>query len=86
MINSDRLNFRHGMCLEANDDFLTQFLGKPWTVLGRAASLYTDPFIMLSGLLTTYSFVGRLKRNGALDIKNEYLSRMLRYRCAKFSN
>lgn len=64
-----------------NDNFSTQFLGKPWTVLGRAASLYTDPFIMLSGLLTTYSFVGRLKRTGALDIKNEYLSRLLRYVC-----
>jgi len=63
------------------NNFSTQFLGKPWTVIGRAASLYTDPFIMLSGLLTTYSFVGRLKRTGALEIKNEYLSRLLRYWC-----
>lgn len=73
-------------CLKMNDNFLTQFLGKPWTVIGRAASLYTDPFIMLSGLLTTYSFVGRLRRTGALDIKNEYLSRLLRYGCVSRSN
>ncbi|XP_070515627.1 nose resistant to fluoxetine protein 6 isoform X2 [Cardiocondyla obscurior] len=61
-----------------NRTYMGEFLGKPWTVIGRAASLYTDPFIMLSGLLTTYSFVGRLKRTGALDVKNEYLSRLLR--------
>ncbi|XP_046734694.1 O-acyltransferase like protein-like isoform X1 [Diprion similis] len=57
---------------------MAEYLGKPWTVIGRAASLYTDPFIMLSGLLTTYSFVGRLNRTGTLDIKREYLSRILR--------
>lgn len=61
-----------------NRTYMGEHLGKPWTVIGRAASLYTDPFIMLSGLLTTYSFVGRLKKNGNLDIKNEYLSRLLR--------
>ncbi|XP_012055335.1 PREDICTED: uncharacterized protein LOC105618403 [Atta cephalotes] len=61
-----------------NRTYMSEFLGKPWTVFGRAASLYTDPFIMLSGLLTTYLFVGKLKRSGTLDIKNEYLSRLLR--------
>ncbi|XP_053985527.1 nose resistant to fluoxetine protein 6-like [Hylaeus anthracinus] len=57
---------------------MTEFLGKPWTVIGRAASLYTDPFIMLSGLLTSYSFVGKLKRTGNLNIRDEYLSRLIR--------
>ncbi|CAL1674854.1 unnamed protein product [Lasius platythorax] len=61
-----------------NRTYMSEFLGKSWTVIGRAASLYTDPFIMLSGLLTTYSFVGKLNRTGTLDIKNEYLSRLLR--------
>lgn len=59
--------------------FSMQFLGKPWTVIGRAASLYTDPFIMLSGMLTAYSFVGKLNKTGNLNIKSEYLSRLLRY-------
>ncbi|XP_012283860.1 nose resistant to fluoxetine protein 6 [Orussus abietinus] len=61
-----------------NRTAMTEYLGKPWTVIGRAASLYTDPFIMLSGLLTTYSFVGRLEKTGKLDVKQEYLSRLLR--------
>lgn len=61
--------------------FLFQYLGQPWTVVGRAASLYTDPFIMLSGLLTSYSFLGKLKRTGKLNVKDEYLSRLIR--CGK---
>ncbi|XP_066603638.1 nose resistant to fluoxetine protein 6 [Prorops nasuta] len=61
-----------------NRTSMTEYLGKPWTVIGRAASLYTDPFIMLSGLLTAYSFIGRLNKTGKLDIRNEYLSRLLR--------
>ncbi|XP_014232927.1 O-acyltransferase like protein-like [Trichogramma pretiosum] len=57
---------------------MTEYVGKPWTVIGRAASLYTDPFIMLSGLLTAYSFLGRLSRTGKLDIRSEYASRLFR--------
>ncbi|XP_043250987.1 nose resistant to fluoxetine protein 6-like [Colletes gigas] len=57
---------------------MSEYLGKPWTVIGRAASLYTDPFIMLSGLLTSYSFIGKLKRTGNLNIRDEYLSRLIR--------
>ncbi|KAJ8680575.1 hypothetical protein QAD02_016362 [Eretmocerus hayati] len=57
---------------------MTEYIGKPWTVIGRAASLYTDPFIMLSGLLTTYSFMGKLNRTGKLDVRNEYLNRLFR--------
>uniref|UniRef100_A0ABD2XP29 Acyltransferase 3 domain-containing protein n=1 Tax=Trichogramma kaykai TaxID=54128 RepID=A0ABD2XP29_9HYME len=57
---------------------MTEYVGKPWTVIGRAASLYTDPFIMLSGLLTAYSFLGRLSRTGKLDVRSEYVSRLFR--------
>ncbi|KAH0564337.1 nose resistant to fluoxetine protein 6-like [Cotesia glomerata] len=62
----------------ANRTTMAEYLGQPWTVLGRAASLYTDPFIMLSGLLTTYSLVQQLDKSGKIDIKKEYLSRLLR--------
>ncbi|XP_033205713.2 nose resistant to fluoxetine protein 6-like [Bombus vosnesenskii] len=62
----------------ANRTEMSEYLGKPWTVIGRAASLYTDPFIMLSGLLTSYSFIGKLKKTGNLDIKDEYISRLIR--------
>ncbi|XP_015434936.1 PREDICTED: nose resistant to fluoxetine protein 6-like [Dufourea novaeangliae] len=57
---------------------MSEYLGKPWTVIGRAASLYTDPFIMLSGLLTSYCFVGKLRRTGNLNVKDEYISRLIR--------
>ncbi|XP_076290207.1 nose resistant to fluoxetine protein 6 isoform X2 [Lasioglossum baleicum] len=57
---------------------MSEYLGQPWTVVGRAASLYTDPFLMLSGLLTSYSFIGKLKKTGTLNIKDEYLSRLIR--------
>ncbi|XP_034950941.1 nose resistant to fluoxetine protein 6 isoform X2 [Chelonus insularis] len=57
---------------------MAEYLGQPWTVLGRAASLYTDPFIMLSGLLTSYSFVKQIDKSGRIDVKTEYLSRALR--------
>lgn len=53
-------------------------LGKPWTVIARAASLYTDPFIMLSGLLTSYAFCRQLKRTNTLDVPREYISRLMR--------
>lgn len=55
-----------------------QILGKPWTVLGRAASLYTDPFIMISGTLTTYSLLGKLQRGGKINVSQEYISRLFR--------
>lgn len=53
-------------------------LGKPWTTLGRAASLYTDPFIMMSGILTAYSLVGKLQRSNKINISEEYISRIFR--------
>ncbi|EFN89881.1 O-acyltransferase like protein [Harpegnathos saltator] len=61
-----------------NRTYMTELSGKPWTVIARAASLYTDPFIMMSGLLTAYSFIGRLQRSGSLNIRNEYFSRLMR--------
>lgn len=57
---------------------MTEILGQPWTVIGRAASLYTDPFIMLSGLLTTYSLYGKIRKGNQINIKQEYVGRLLR--------
>lgn len=62
----------------SNRTMMTDFLGKPWTVLARAASLYTDPFLMLSGMLTAYSLIGKLKRNGRFNLAREYAGRYLR--------
>ena len=53
-------------------------MGQPWSVIGRAASLYTDPFILISGTLTSYSLMGKLMRYGRINILEEYVSRLFR--------
>ncbi|KAL1513441.1 hypothetical protein ABEB36_002852 [Hypothenemus hampei] len=55
-----------------------EYLGRPFSVIGRAASLYTDPFIMISGLLTSYSLMGKLEKSGKINILQEYMSRLYR--------
>lgn len=57
---------------------MAESLGKPWTVIGRAASLYTDPFLMFSGMLTAYSLFGRLLKGQPARLKNEYIGRLMR--------
>lgn len=58
--------------------FLLQDIGEYISVIARAAAIYTDAFIMLSGLLTSYAIIGRLKNNQSPRIGQEYFSRMLR--------
>lgn len=58
---------------------MAESLGQPWTVIGRAASLYTDPFLLFSGMLTSYSLFGRLMKQQPIRLKNEYISRLMRY-------
>ncbi|XP_055522358.1 nose resistant to fluoxetine protein 6 [Wyeomyia smithii] len=62
----------------ANRTDMSETLGQPWTVVGRAASLFTDPFIMFSGFLTTYSMIGRLMRNQRIKLYQDYIGRLLR--------
>lgn len=57
---------------------MSEGLGQPWTVIGRAASLFTDPFIMFSGFLTTYSLIGRLMRGQRVKLYQDYIGRILR--------
>ncbi|KAL9881662.1 drop dead isoform 1-T10 [Glossina fuscipes fuscipes] len=57
---------------------MSESLGRPWTVIGRAASLYTDPFLLVSGMLTAYSLFGRLKKGQPVRLINEYISRLIR--------
>ncbi|XP_067638010.1 nose resistant to fluoxetine protein 6 isoform X2 [Eurosta solidaginis] len=57
---------------------MAESLGQPWTVIGRAASLYTDPFLLFSGMLTAYSLFGRLFKGQPIRLRNEYISRLMR--------
>ncbi|XP_063217541.1 O-acyltransferase like protein-like [Bacillus rossius redtenbacheri] len=61
-----------------NRTAMAEFVGKSWTGIVRAASLYTDPFIMMSGLLTSYSFFRQLQRNKSLSVYRQYTSRLFR--------
>ncbi|XP_018563221.1 nose resistant to fluoxetine protein 6-like [Anoplophora glabripennis] len=62
----------------ANRTEFVEYISRPFSVLGRAASLYTDPFIMISATLTTYSLLGKLNRNKEINIIQEYISRLFR--------
>ncbi|GLH00858.1 uncharacterized protein GBIM_07125 [Gryllus bimaculatus] len=53
-------------------------VGEMWSVLARGASLYTDPFLLLSGLLSTHALLRTLDRDGRLHWPREYASRVLR--------
>uniref|UniRef100_A0A240PJW8 Nose resistant-to-fluoxetine protein N-terminal domain-containing protein n=1 Tax=Anopheles atroparvus TaxID=41427 RepID=A0A240PJW8_ANOAO len=57
---------------------MSEVLGQPWTVIGRAAAIFTDPFIMFSGFLTTFSFVERLQKGQRVRLHQEYIGRLLR--------
>lgn len=61
-----------------NRTSMTETLGRPFSVLARAASLYTDPFIMLSGMLIAYSFIGKLQKSGRINVVKEVVGRYLR--------
>lgn len=50
----------------------------PLTVIVRASALYTDTFIMLSGMLVAYSFVGRLQRGQTINVMKEIAARYFR--------
>ena len=58
---------------------LLQDLGNPWTSFARGDCISTDIFIMISGLLTSYSLYKQLERTKRLDIPREYMSRLMRY-------
>ena len=50
----------------------------PMTVIVRGSYLYTDTFIMLSGMLVAYSFVGRLQRGQTINVIKEIAARYFR--------
>jgi peptidoglycan/LPS O-acetylase OafA/YrhL len=49
-----------------------------YSVFVRASYLYTDSFIMLSGMLVAYSFVGRLQRGQNIKVLKEIAARYFR--------
>lgn len=62
----------------SNRTEMSEGIGQHWTTIARAASLYTDPFIMLSGLLTTYAYVKKLERGQEIKMVQELKNRYIR--------
>ncbi|XP_034239684.1 O-acyltransferase like protein-like [Thrips palmi] len=62
----------------ANRTAAVAVLGRPWSVIGRVAILYTDCFILLSGALAARSLLRQLDRTGSVNILRRMLDRYVR--------
>lgn len=52
--------------------------GRSESVFVRICALYTDTFLLLSGMLVSYSFIGKLQRGQRINIIKEYAARYMR--------
>ncbi|XP_044729915.1 nose resistant to fluoxetine protein 6-like [Chrysoperla carnea] len=57
---------------------LTEAMSSSVSIPGRAVYLLTDTFLMLSGMLSAYSYFGRKNRGTQIHLKDEYISRLIR--------
>ncbi|CRK96891.1 CLUMA_CG009993, isoform A [Clunio marinus] len=62
----------------ANRTQMSLMIKSPFSVLLRSSSLYTDTFLMLSGMLVAYSFIGRLQRGQNINVLKEIAARYFR--------
>nr|CAD7256296.1 unnamed protein product [Timema shepardi] len=62
----------------SNRIHLTQLSQEPLSMLLRASFIYTDSFLLLSGVLTAYHMSCEMKRKGGIDWKRRYLARFIR--------
>jgi hypothetical protein len=51
---------------------------QPWTAIFRAGLINTDVFMMLSGMLVSYSFIGKFQRRQNINVINEIFVRYVR--------
>lgn len=63
----------------ANKTEMNLFFLEPVSILFRCCYLYTDVFLMLSGLLVSYSLFGKLQKGQRLNIMREITARYLRF-------
>lgn len=47
-------------------------------MIGRSAILYTDTFILMSGLLLSYSLIKELDEKRRINFKERLISRLVR--------
>ncbi|KAK4883163.1 hypothetical protein RN001_006482 [Aquatica leii] len=53
-------------------------LGQAWTVIGRTAIVYTDSFMLISGLLTTTSLLKDIETSGSIKFSEKLINRVFR--------
>lgn len=63
----------------ANKTEMNFFFLEPFSILFRCCYLYTDVFLMLSGLLVSYSLFGKLQKGQKVKIVKEITGRYLRF-------
>jgi peptidoglycan/LPS O-acetylase OafA/YrhL len=61
-----------------NRNEMTFIFRQPWTIVLRAGFLNTDVFIMLSGMLATYSFFEKLQRGQKINVTKAIVFRYFR--------
>lgn len=52
--------------------------GQPVSLISRGSALFTDSFLVLSGMLTAYSFIGRFNRGQKINFFKEFIGRYIR--------
>ncbi|XP_069696137.1 uncharacterized protein [Periplaneta americana] len=62
----------------ANRTYMAETFSHIWSMIGRTSVIYTDSFILLSGLLTSISFLRELDRSKRLPLWDKFLARYLR--------
>lgn len=71
-----------GMCVAyfatINKAQMSEQMAMPYAIIARSAVLYTDTYLMLSGMLTAYSLFGRYKRGQKIKLFQEYMGRYIR--------
>lgn len=61
-----------------NEDYVRELTNSAVMNPIRAAYYYTDVFMMISGLLVSYSVIGRLQKGSIINLKKEIIARYLR--------
>ncbi|XP_063233051.1 nose resistant to fluoxetine protein 6-like [Bacillus rossius redtenbacheri] len=61
-----------------NRHAFAEVASQPWTMVLRASMVYTDSFLLLSGLLAAHSLSQELARRGRVDWRRRCLARYLR--------
>lgn len=61
-----------------NRNYMTDLFNSPLSIILRALFLYTDLFLLVSGLLSSYGVVKDIKSNGKIHVLKRMIGRIVR--------